>query len=109
MFLPLFIVLPGFERTQRSFVTTLLISRFVAINKPKEMQFLIQIKEKVVLGNCLFYLDLKNYCYHENTQKSRRVFIEGSKVFNLSTRISLACQLKIISKATCDTVDILAS
>lgn len=75
MFLPLFIVLPGFERTQRSFVTTLLISRFVAINKPKEMQFLIQIKEKVVLSNCLFYLDLKQIIVITKTLKNREGFL----------------------------------
>lgn len=61
-------------RNDRLF-TTLLISRFVAINKPKEMQFLIQIKEKVVLGNCLFYLDLKQIIVITKTLKNREGFL----------------------------------
>ena len=39
------------------------------------MQFLIQIKEKVVLGNCLFYLDLKQIIFITKTLKNREGFL----------------------------------
>lgn len=38
------------------------------------MQFLIQIKEKVVLGNCLFYLDLKQIIVITKTLKIEKGF-----------------------------------